>query len=191
MNAPGLVVVGASWGGVLTLERLLGALPPGFPVPVAVVQHRAEGQPDHLPCVLQRVTRLHVKDASDKEAPRAGTVYLAPAGYHLLVEREGFVLSVDPRVSHARPSIDVLFESAAEAWQEQLIAVLLTGSGRDGAAGLATVQRLGGITIVEDPETAIRPEMPRAALKDLQPTHVVPLERMPALLSRLCRLPAS
>ncbi len=187
MSATGLIVVGASWGGVLTLERLLAGLGAAFPIPVAVVLHRAEGLPDQLPCVLQRIAHLHVKDASDKEPIVPGSVYLAPAGYHLLVEQGSFVLSVDARVNHARPSIDVLFESAAEAYQQELVAILLTGTGRDGVAGLEAVERLGGTTIVEDPSSAIRPELPRAALQEIHPTHVIALERMPALLTRLSR----
>ena len=174
MSEP-LVVVGASFGGFDALKVLLGELPAAFPAPLAIVQH--QGSPGSgLATLLQRYTALGVVDAEDKEDMLPGVAYLAPPGYHLLVERGSVALSVDPPVSHARPSIDVLFESAADAYGPGTIGVILTGTGQDGATGLARIKQHGGRTIVQDPATAARSAMPRAALAGTLVDWILPLE---------------
>jgi two-component system chemotaxis response regulator CheB len=186
MNGFDLVVIGASWGGLRALGVVLPALPGDFPLPVVVAQHRdADSEDQLLSRLLTRDTGLRVVDADDKAPLEPGTVLLAPPGYHLLMADECVELSCDAPVQFSRPSIDVLFESAAEAFGERVIGVLLTGANADGAAGLAEIQRRGGMTIVQDPETAERPEMPRAAVERFQPDHVVALEDIAGLLCRV------
>jgi two-component system chemotaxis response regulator CheB len=173
----GLVVVGASFGGFDALKVVLGALPADFPSPLAIVQH--QGTPGSgLAGLLQRYTALAVVDAEDKDVLEPGVAYLAPPGYHLLAERGTLALSIDPPVQHARPSIDVLFESAADVYGRAVCGVILTGTGRDGAAGLAQVKRLGGVAIVQDPTTATRAAMPEAALASTIVDWIVPLEEI-------------
>ena len=188
-----LVVVGASFGGFDALKVLLGALPATFPSPLAIVQH--QGSPGNgLASLLQRYTALVVVDAEDKEDMLPGVAYVAPPGYHLLVEPGSLALSVDPPVSHARPSIDVLFESAADVYGTRTTGVVLTGTGRDGAAGLACIKQRGGRTIVQDPATATRAAMPRAALASTIVDWILPLEmigpRLVELQESMAHLPA-
>lgn len=159
-----LIVAGASTGGLHALGTILGALPEDFPLPIAVAQHRGRNAHDALPELLSRASALPVAEVEDKEPIRPGRVYLAPADYHLLVERGRFCLSLEAPVRHARPSIDVLFETAAEAYADAVVGVLLTGSNEDGAAGLERIRARGGRTIAQDPATAERGEMPQAAI---------------------------
>jgi two-component system, chemotaxis family, protein-glutamate methylesterase/glutaminase len=159
----GVVVVGASFGGFDALKVVLGSLPATFPAPLVIVQHQGSSGND-LATLLQRHTALVVVDAEDKDQSRPGVAYLAPSGYHVLVEPGSLALSVDPPVLHARPSIDVLFESAADVYGPRVIGVILTGTGRDGAAGLARIKQRGGTAIVQDPRTALKSAMPEAAL---------------------------
>lgn len=167
MSRPGticeIIVVGTSFGGFDALKAVLGVLPRAFSVPIAIVQHQGSTGVG-LAGLLQRYTALDVVDAEDKEKVRPGSAYLAPPGYHLLVERGSLALSVDPPVMHARPSIDVLFESAADAYGPNVVGVILTGTGCDGAAGVAHIKSRGGLTIVQDPRTAARAAMPEAAI---------------------------
>lgn len=159
----GLVAVGCSWGGLAAAGRLLEALPADFEVPTVIVQHRSEA-PSALAELLARHTSRPVMEPDDKEPLRRGHVYVAPPGYHLLVDRHRFSLATDAPVHYARPSIDVLFSSAAEAFGAELAAVVLTGANDDGTAGLALAAAVGGLALVQDPATAERPTMPAAAL---------------------------
>ncbi|MCC6175589.1 MAG: chemotaxis protein CheB [Chloroflexi bacterium] len=179
-----LVVVGTSFGGFAALKTLLGGLPGDFPLPIAIVQHRRGGESE-LAGLLAHYTVLPVADAEDKDEIQPARVYLAPGGYHLLVERGSFALSVDEPVQYARPSVDVLFESAADVYGTGVIGVVLTGAGRDGAAGLARVKARGGVAIVQDPSTAVRCTMPAAALSSVQPDAILPLAEIPAYLTSL------
>ena len=180
MTIPELIAVGTSLGGLNALTRLLADLPPGLPVPVVIVQHRTIA-PDGggLKDLLQDHTGLTVVEAEDKMALEPGTVYLAPADYHLLVEERGLLaLSTDAPVRSARPSIDVLFQTAAEAYGAALLGVLLTGASADGAEGLAAVKDRGGRAIVEDPATAECRTMPAAGLAATAVDYVLPLTEM-------------
>ena len=180
-----LIVVGCSWGGLAALGRLLEHLPDEVDVPIAIAQHRG---PDSLRGALQAALQRHlarpVVEAADKDPIEPGHVYVAPSDYHLLVEPGSFALSVDERVQHARPSIDVLFESAADAYGAGVIGVVLTGANADGAAGLARIAARGGVAIVQDPETAEAREMPEAALA-AAPATVLPLEGIGPFLGEL------
>ncbi len=185
------VAIGGSAGGVIALKRLLGALPKHFGAPVLVVQHIATHTPHALASVLGHACALGVKEAQECEALQAGTVYLAPANYHLLVERDATLsLSIDAPVSFARPSIDVLFESAAQTFGPNLIAVILTGANHDGSQGMKQVKAKGGIAIVQDPLDAESPRMPQAALDAVVPDHVLPLQGIAPLLQQLVGLSA-
>lgn len=177
-----LVVMGASLGGLEALRTVLAALPAEFP-PVAVAQHRGVDSGIGLAGLIGRDSILQVVEAEDKVTLRRGWVYLAPADYHLLVEPGSLALSTEAPVSFARPSIDVLFESAAQAYGPRLVAVLLTASSRDGAAGIAAVHRAGGTVVVEDPTTARSPEAPRAALELTPTARVLPLAEIGPFLA--------
>lgn len=182
---PGLVVIGTSLGGLNALVAVLGALPRELAVPIVVVQHRAAASDGSLAEVLQEYTALRVVEAEDKARLEPGIVYVAPADYHLLVEeRDALALSTEAPVRSARPSIDVLFESAAEAYGAEVIGVLLTGASADGAAGLARIKALGGRAIVEDPATAECATMPAAGMAAAAVDYVLALERIgPHLVS--------
>lgn len=180
------VVIGVSTGGVSALTKLLGALPAGFPIPVLVVTHITPDSDDALALLLDTLCTIRVKEADDKEVTTPGTAYLAPANYHLLVERGGtLALSIDPPVNFARPSADVLFESAAEVYGAALIGVILTGAGNDGSRGLLKIKNCGGLTIVQDPADAEMDSMPRSALQLQKTDHIVRLKEIPPLLMRL------
>lgn len=181
-----LVVIGASWGGLRAIGAVLGRVPPDLPAAVVVAQHRGERDQELLATLLARESVLPVRDADDKDPLVRGEVLVAPARYHLLVEGDGVALSTDEPVAFSRPSIDVLFESAADAFGERVIGVLLTGANADGAAGLAAIRARGGVAIVQDPETAERPEMPRAALAACLGAQVRPLEEIGPELGRVC-----
>jgi two-component system chemotaxis response regulator CheB len=160
-----VVAIGSSWGGLAALQVVLRALPAGLGAAVVVGQHRSARSDDTLlSMLLSRTTQLRVKDADDKDALEPGLVLLAPPDYHMLIEKGSVALSCEAPVAFSRPSIDVLFESAADAYGAGIIGVVLTGANADGAAGLAAVRRRGGTAIVQDPEEAERPEMPLAAL---------------------------
>jgi two-component system chemotaxis response regulator CheB len=182
-----IVVVGVSKGGLRALEVLLGALPADFPWPVVICQHRAPDRSAPLEELLRRYTRLKVVEAEDKMEIAPGRVYLAPPDYHLLVERDGCLsLSVEAPISWARPSVDVLFESAADAFGAAVIAVILTGANNDGAAGAAAVKARGGMVIVQNPETAESPAMPQAAIAVPIPEIILPLDEIgPYLLKKV------
>jgi two-component system chemotaxis response regulator CheB len=182
-----IIAVGSSWGGVTALVRLFQGLPPELPAPVVVAQHRRDA-PSMLARLLERQTPWRVREAEDKDRMAPGTAYLAPAGYHLLVERSGHLaLSTDAPVRFARPSIDVLFESAASAYRSGVVGVVLTGTNDDGAAGLAAIVARGGRAVVEDPASAERAAMPLAALAATGvAATVLPLDEIGPYIGGLC-----
>jgi two-component system chemotaxis response regulator CheB len=178
-----LIVIGASLGGFHALEVLIGGLPKDFPLPIAVAQHRSSDSDELLATLLRRNSRLPITEAEDKQPILPGQIYLAPANYHLLVEEGHFALSVEGPVQFARPSIDVLFESAADAYREKLMAVLLTGSNVDGAQGVARIKERGGLVIVQDPGSAESRRMPEAAIAATRIDQVLPLSEIARFLS--------
>ena len=181
-----LVVVGASWGGLQAVGRLLSDLPDDFRAPVAIAQHRhPDSQPGTLQQLLQRQAGCPVVEAEDKLAIEPGRVYVAPPDYHLLVERGSFALSVDDRVSFARPSVDVLFESAADAYRDGVIGIILTGANDDGARGLARIKEAGGVALIQDPAAATRRAMPDAAISTTAADAILPLEELGAYVHEL------
>lgn len=180
-----ICVIGASWGGLEAVGDVLAELPEGFPAPVLVVQHRSPESGELLAELLAARTCLEVSEARDKQPLQDGTVRVAPAGYHTLVERGHLALSTDAPVNASRPSLDVALGSAAVAYGPRAVGVVMTGANADGAAGLAAVRRHGGIAIVQDPDGAARPEMPRAALAAVKPHHVAAPREIGRLLGVL------
>ncbi|SDE13099.1 chemotaxis protein CheB [Desulfuromonas thiophila] len=170
------VVIGGSAGALTALNALTAVLAPGFPVPLVCVIHlHPHSHTDTFVRALLAQTSLLVKEADDKEALRPATLYLAPANYHLLIEQDrSLALSVDGKVNHSRPSIDVLFETAALAYRDQLAGILLSGASNDGAAGLRRIHDLGGKTLVQTPDTAEVPYMPQSALAATETDAVLP-----------------
>ncbi|MEI7491352.1 MAG: chemotaxis protein CheB [Bacteroidota bacterium] len=180
------VVVGSSAGGLNALKTLLRNLNRDFKFPVIIVQHISPDSENYLIHILNDLKRLKVKEADEKEQPQPGYAYVAPPNYHLLVEPDQtFTLTVDERVNYARPSIDVLFETAAEAYREHLIGIILTGANNDGSHGLKRIKEMGGLAIVQDPDTAEVDSMPKAAIQACTVDYILPLEEISALLNSL------
>lgn len=174
-----LVVVGASWGGLAAFGTLLESIPEPLATPFVLAQHRsADGPEGAMRSLLQAKTPNIVVEAEDKQPIEQGHVYIAPADYHLLVERGAFALSTDERVQFARPSIDVLFESAADAYGAGVLGIILTGANEDGARGLARIKESGGVAVVQLPGEAERRAMPDAAIALTVADAVLPLEDM-------------
>lgn len=180
-----MIVIGASIGGAAAVREIFSRLPAAFPVPIALVLHRHRDSDDALIEILQRSSLLPLREPFDKEPILPGHIYVAPPDYHLLIESMYFSLSVDDPVQFARPSIDVLFESAADALGQDLIAVVLSGANRDGAKGAAEIRRQGGIVIVQDPATADGPTMPAAAITEAGAHYICRLDEIAGLLLRL------
>jgi two-component system chemotaxis response regulator CheB len=187
-----LICIGASWGGLEAIGRVLSDISDEIEQPVVIAQHR---HPDSLEGtfaqLLQSQTARVVRDAEDKLPIEPRHVYVAPPNYHLLVERGWLALSVDEHVRHARPSIDVLFESAAHAYAEAAIGIILTGANEDGAAGLAEIKRRGGVAVIQDPAGAVRRSMPEAAIAATAADAVLPLEEIGKFVYGLCVVPSA
>ncbi len=179
-----LIAIGCSWGGLSALSVLLDGLPEDLDAAVVIAQHRAPEQ-SQLEQLLHDRSTLPVHEVNDKDEIHAGTVYLAPPAYHLLVEGGTFALSTEAPVQFARPSLDVLFESAADAYGPDCIGVVLTGANADGAAGLQRICQVGGVAIVQEPDSAERPEMPAAALDATPSARILPLAEIPGALAGL------
>ncbi len=179
------VVVGASAGGLYALKKLLPALPASFPCAMLIVQHMSPHSDNYMVRMLNELSSITVKEADEKEPIQPGTVYIAPPDYHLLVEADYTLsLSVEEKVNYSRPSIDVLFETAADVYGKHLMGIILTGANTDGANGLYAVKKNGGFTIVQDPNDAESPAMPRAAIERIMPHKILTLKQISALLSK-------
>jgi two-component system, chemotaxis family, protein-glutamate methylesterase/glutaminase len=181
-----VVVVGTSLGGLSAMKVLLSGLPREFRPPIVIVQHRGKTADDALVELLRKQTPLPVSEPNDKELLEARHVYIAPADYHLLVEPKSLALSTEAPVNYARPSIDVLFESAAETHGSGVIGVVLTGANEDGATGAARIKQRGGVVLVQDVASAEATAMPAAVIAATSVDKVVPLAELPAVLSDLC-----
>jgi len=180
------IVVGVSAGGFEALNNLILKLTPELPVPLIIVQHRVSDNDSYLSHHLNLICKVEVKEVNDKEPISSGVVYIAPADYHLLIESNfSFSLSRDEKVNYARPSIDVLFESASTRYQQGCLGIILTGKNSDGALGLAEIVRAGGLAIIEDPNTAEATEMPRAAIKQVPSAKVYNLSKIGDYLAQL------
>ena len=180
-----IVVIGASAGGLKALQLLLSELSKQFQLPMVIVQHRGKDSDSGLCEFLARYSELPISEPDDKEPILGGHVYLAPRDYHLMIEKRSFALSTDAPVAFARPSIDLMFESAADEYGRKVIGLVLTGANSDGARGLARIKSRGGLTMVEDPAEAAFSEMPLAAIRAITVDWVVPLKQIAPLLERL------
>ena len=177
------IVIGSSSGGMNALKFLFSALPVDFSIPIIIVQHISPCSDDQWIKLLNNNSKLYLKEADEKEKIENGKVYIAPPNYHLLIEKDKtFSLTIDERVNYARPSIDVLFESAAEVYKDKLIGVILTGSNADGTAGLKRIKEYGGLTIVQDPATAESNYMPASAIAAIKPDYILSLVDITDLL---------
>ncbi len=180
------VVIGASCGGMAALARIFSHLPAGYPLPVLVAQHLHPQQDDGFFLHLGERCPLPVKAADEKEVIAGGHIYFAPPNYHLLVEKDlTLALSVDERVQFSRPSVDVLFASAAEAYGSRLVGVVLTGANNDGADGLRMIKERGGLAVAQDPATAVADCMPRAAIAAVAVDQVLAVDEIGRLLAAL------
>jgi two-component system chemotaxis response regulator CheB len=180
-----IVVVGTSWGGLAAMRAIVGELPVGYGIPIAIVQHRHPDSSTMLARFLQDYTRLRVCEVEDKQPIEAGHVYIAPANYHMLVEEGHFSLSLDAPVRYSRPSIDVALTSAAAAYGHHTVGVVLTGANTDGSAGLRRIADAGGIAVVQDPATAEVNTMPISAIRAVPTARVFPLDRIASFLGAL------
>lgn len=180
------IVIGVSAGGMNALSAVLPRLPDDFALPIIIVQHMDPNSRDYLSDHLDRKCNIQVKEAEDKESVINGVAYVAPANYHLLVEEDRTLsLSVDDLVNYSRPSIDIMFETAADVYKKKLVGVVLTGANADGSKGLAKIKTLGGLAIVQDPATAHVDYMPKAAIASTKVDHILPLEEIASLLMEL------
>lgn len=181
-----VIVIGGSAGALEALGRILPALPRDFGMPLVTVLHQPPTKPSLMAKVLATKCALQVKEPDDKEPLAPGMLYVAAPNYHLLIEKQrSFALSVDDFVLFSRPSIDVLFESAADAYGPGVAGLLLSGANEDGARGLRSIREAGGIAIVQSPATASVPTMPEAGLSLAKPDHVLPLMQIGAFLAQL------
>lgn len=173
------VVIGVSAGGFKALQVLVSGLPENLPVPLIIVQHRMASTDNYMVTSLDKKCRLSVKEADEKERILPGTVYIAPADYHLLIEKDRtFSLSTDEPVCYSRPSVDVLFETAADVYKSALIGIILTGANADGSQGIKKIKKLGGVTIAQDPKTAEASMMPLCAIQTNSVDYIVSLENI-------------
>jgi two-component system, chemotaxis family, protein-glutamate methylesterase/glutaminase len=180
------VVIGASAGGVQALSQILPALPASFRPALLIVLHLPRERPSLLVQIYEKRCALPVREADDKEPVEPGTVYFAPPDYHMLVEKNRQIaLSTDEPVHFSRPSIDVLFESAADVYGDGLLGIILTGANADGAAGLHAIHLAGGVTVVQQPDSAMVPLMIVSALQRNPADFVLPLAEIAELLKGL------
>ena len=181
-----VIVMGASAGGLNAISSLLEVLPDNYQLPIIIVQHRARDKKDLLEEVLQNKCRITIKQADEKEKIEKGIVYIAPPDYHLLIENDlTFSLSADEYIQFSRPSIDVLFESAAAVYKDKLIGIILTGANSDGANGVIAIKANNGLTIAQNAEEAFSPVMPTAAVKTNAVTHIWTLSEIRDFLLNL------
>ena len=173
------IVIGVSSGGVIALNTILRHLPSDFALSIIIVRHQHPHSDDFLARFLDARCSLTVKQADEKEIIMPGKIYIAPPNYHLLIEEDKtFSLSTNKHIHFARPSIDVLFETAANAFNNRLVGIILTGANDDGSHGLKKIKESGGLTIVQDPDTAEVNTMPKAAIASTKVDYILPLEKI-------------
>lgn len=180
------MVIGVSAGGLKALSTVLPSLGPELPLPVFLVQHMSPASDSYLVEHFRKICQVKVKFAEDKEMPEQSVIYIAPPDYHLLIEADySLALSVENRVNYSRPSIDVLFETAAETYLDSLIGVIMTGANADGSKGLLRVKECGGTTVVQSPRTAEAPVMPQSAIDVGGGDHIVALDQLGTFLNMM------
>ncbi len=180
---PKAIVIGSSAGGLQALKTIFFLLGSDFSIPIIVVQHISPHSDNYITTYLNRICKIKVKEANEKEMIENGIIYFSPPNFHLLIEENfTFSLSTEDRVNFARPSIDVLFETAAFAYGKMLVGIVLTGANNDGAIGLRKIKKRGGITIVQDPKSAEVNAMPNSAIKESKIDYILSLENIAELL---------
>jgi two-component system, chemotaxis family, protein-glutamate methylesterase/glutaminase len=180
------VVIGASAGGLAALQKTCRNLDKKFSKPIVIVQHIHAHSDGFMAWHLNSLSLLKVKEAEDKETLENGVIYVAPANYHILIDENCSIsLTTDERVNYSRPSIDMLFESAADVFQDQLVGVILTGANGDGTAGMNAIKQHGGITVIQDPQTAEVRTMPESVLRQVKVDQVLSLEKISEFLNNL------
>jgi len=180
------IAIGVSAGGMDALSTIIPTLPPTFPIPMVIIQHVSPYSDNYMTRYLDNISAIKVKEVDEKEKLKPGVVYTAPPNYHVLVEEdETFSLSVEERINFARPSIDVFFQSAADVYGPHLVGVILTGANNDGSKGLKMIKEKGGLTVVQDPDTAEAEGMPRAAIAATKIDHILTLEQIGPFLVKL------
>ena len=181
-----IIVIGVSAGGTTVLKQLLPMFPADYPIPIVVIQHLHPTQENTLLVIFDELAPLKVKEADEKEPIQSGHIYFAPPNYHLLIEDDHtLALSVDEKVNYARPSIDVLFECAADVYRGQVIGIVLTGANNDGTEGLHAIKAQGGLCIAQDPATAEVPYMPKSAIERTDIDHILSIEDIGHLLTNV------
>lgn len=186
MHRPALITIGGSAGSGTVIEQILDSLPAHFPIPIVIVRHRKEADLNQsYISILSKRYGVSIVEPDDKQPLLPSTVYYAPAGYHLLIDKDGFALSLDEKVHFCRPSIDVFFLSALEAYGKNLLAILLTGANRDGAHGLFEIKSAGGKAMVQDPQSAEYPVMPEAGKRLCKKCSVASVESIIKTISSL------
>ncbi|HEX9828463.1 MAG TPA: chemotaxis protein CheB [Flavobacteriaceae bacterium] len=180
------IVIGVSAGGMNAMKILFSRLPKDFGTHIIIVQHISPRSDNQWIDLLNDKSNISIKEANEKEIIENGIVYIAPANYHLLIEKNRtFSLTIDERINFARPSIDVLFESAAEVYKNKLIGVVLTGSNHDGTKGIKRIKECGGLAVVQDPKTAESAYMPASAIAAVKPDYILSLEEITDLLIKI------
>ena len=182
-----IVVIGVSLGGLKAMKTIIEKLPHDFPLPVVIVQHRGKNADETLQLLLTEYGNLKVVEPEDKDEIMTGNIYLAPPDYHLLIEEHHFSLSLDLPVNYARTSIDVLFDSAADAYRNKVIGIILTGSSKDGAAGLAAIKLKGGFAIVQEPTSAESDILPKATVNLVADAKILPLDKIASFLIKISK----
>ena len=186
---PKAIVIGSSAGGLNALKIIFSALDKNFKIPIIVVQHISPHSDNYITTYLDKNSRVNVKEAEEKEAIKEGNIYFAPPNFHLLIERDKtFSLSTEERVNYARPSIDILFETAVYAYGKHLAGIILTGANHDGANGMRLIKQYGGLTIVQDPKNAEVDTMPTCAINATQIDHILSLKEITRHLIKLNEL---
>lgn len=184
------VAIGASAGGVKALGVLLSLLKKDISLAFVIVQHMSPVTDDFIVGHLNKISELTVKQADEKEAIQKGHAYIAPPDYHLLIEEDKtFSLTVDEKINYSRPCIDLMFETAAAAYESALMGIVLTGANKDGSQGLKKIKELGGLTIVQNPRTAEMPVMPNEAINVVDVDHILSIEEMASFLNKYCAVP--
>jgi two-component system chemotaxis response regulator CheB len=182
----GAIVIGVSSGSINALKCIFSALPVSFSIPIIMVQHISANSDNEWIKLLNNKSNLTIKEADEKEKVESGHVYIAPTNYHLLIENDKtFSLTINEYVNFVRPSIDILFESAAEAYKNKLNGIVLKGSNNDGAKGIKRIKELGGMVIIQDPETAESPTMPASAIAAVEPDYILSSEKIVELLLKI------
>jgi two-component system, chemotaxis family, protein-glutamate methylesterase/glutaminase len=180
-----IIVIGASAGGVEALQKLVKNIPADLPASIFIVLHVPAHSPSYLPEILTRAGNLKAVSPKDREPIKTSHIYIAPPDHHMLLERDFIRVIHGPKENRHRPAVDPLFRSAARVYNRRVIGVVLTGALDDGTAGLNSIKRLGGITVVQDPRDALYPSMPQSAIASVPVDHILPLADIPALLERL------